>query len=157
MKIRGLNDYDIVNYKEPALFIIFPYCQFKCDIDYGTTICQNSELVKEPIIDITNQYIISLYDTNSLTHAIVCGGLEPFDSFEELKLFIQDFRINHKDTIIIYTGYRELEIHSKVQQLKEYGNLIIKFGRFIPNTPSRYDEILGVTLASNNQYAKYYE
>ena len=31
--------------------------------------------------------------------------------------------------------------------------VIIKFGRFIPNRPSRYDEVLGVTLASDNQFA----
>ena len=42
MKIRGLNDYDIVNYKDPTLFIAFPYCNFKCDNDFGTQICQNS-------------------------------------------------------------------------------------------------------------------
>ena len=40
------------------------------------------------------------------------------------------------------------------QEMNLYGNIIIKFGRFIPNQPSIYDEILGVTLASNNQYAK---
>ena len=33
-------------------------------------------------------------------------------------------------------------------------NIIIKFGRFIPNRPSRYDEVLGVELASDNQFAK---
>ena len=157
MKIRGLTDYDIVNYKEPTMFIAFPFCNFKCDKDANIQVCQNSELVKEPIKDISINAIIKVYDNNPLTHAVVCGGLEPFDSFEELELFIKNFRINHKDPIIIYTGYRELEIHSKVQQLKECGNLIIKFGRFIPNMPHRYDEILGVTLASDNQYAKYYE
>ena len=50
-----------------------------------------------------------------------------------------------------------LEIHSKIEQLKSLGNLIIKFGRFVPNALTRYDEILGVTLASENQYAEYYE
>lgn len=157
MKIRGLNDYDIVNYKEPTLFIAFPYCSFKCDADFGTKICQNSALVKEPIIDIANHYIFSLYDANPLTKGIVCGGLEPFDSFITLKEFIHDFRENHSDLIIIYTGYRELEIYSKIEELKPYGNFIVKFGRYMPGAPNCYDEILGVTLASNNQYAKYYE
>ena len=157
MKIRGLNDYDIVNYKKPTLFIAFPYCSFKCDSDFGLKICQNSELIKEPIIDVTHDYIFNLYDTNPLTKGIICGGLEPFDSFNSLKEFIADFRKNHSDLIIIYTGYRELEIHSKVEQLKNFGNLIIKFGRYIPNSQPRNDEILGVILASDNQYAKYYE
>jgi hypothetical protein len=32
--------------------------------------------------------------------------------------------------------------------------VIVKFGRFIPNQKSHYDEILGVNLVSPNQYAK---
>ena len=157
MKIRGLNDYDIVNYKEPTLFIAFPYCSFKCDSDFSTKICQNSELIKEPIIEISLDRILKIYEDNPLTKGIVCGGLEPFDSINSLINLICLFRMYHKDPIIIYTGYREEEIHSQIKQLQGYGNLIIKFGRFIPNRPNRYDEILGVTLASDNQYAKYYE
>ena len=34
-----------------------------------------------------------------------------------------------------------------------YG-IIIKYGRFIPNQQKHYDEILGVYLASDNQYAE---
>ena len=33
-------------------------------------------------------------------------------------------------------------------------NIIIKYGRFIPDSKSRYDNILGITLASDNQYAE---
>ena len=157
MKIRGLNDYDIVNYKQPTLFIAFPYCSFKCDADFGTKICQNSELIKEPIIDVSFDEIFNIYKSNPLTKGITCGGLEPFDSFDELKALCENFRSFTNDIIIIYTGYRALEIHSKIEQLKSLGNLIIKFGRFVPNALTRYDEILGVTLASENQYAEYYE
>ena len=35
-----------------------------------------------------------------------------------------------------------------------FRNIIVKFGRFIPDQESHYDEVLGVNLASNNQYAK---
>lgn len=157
MKVRGINDYDIVNFKVPSLFIAFPYCSFKCDKDCGEPICQNSALVNEPIIDVSIKYICELYDKNPLTRAVVCGGLEPFDSFDDLQEFINAFRIAHNDIIIIYTGYRALEIHSKVQQIQNYGNIIIKYGRYKPNTPSRYDDILGITLASENQYTVYYE
>lgn len=157
MKIRGLTDYDIINYKEPTLFIAFPYCNFKCDAEFGTRICQNGDLIKEPIIDIQLTEIINIYNANPLTKGIVCGGLEPFDSYIDLKWLINAFRDFSKDLIIIYTGYAETEIQDKVNELSIYGNLIIKYGRFIPNAAERYDEILGVTLASDNQYAKYYE
>lgn len=157
MKIRGLNDYDIVNYHQPTMFIVFPYCSFKCDKEAGIQVCQNSELAKEPIIEISEDRIIQMYKRNPLLHGVVCGGLEPFDSMRELSNFLHLFRLYYKDPIIIYTGYTETEAELCVSYLKPLGNLIIKFGRFIPNRPSRYDEILGVTLASDNQYAKYYE
>ena len=35
-----------------------------------------------------------------------------------------------------------------------FNNIIVKFGRFIPNQESHYDEILEVNLASPNQYAR---
>ena len=41
-----------------------------------------------------------------------------------------------------------------VDFLKSYKNIIIKFGRFIPNDKPHRDTILGVNLASSNQYAK---
>lgn len=157
MKIKGLNEYDICNYKEPSMFIIFPYCSFKCDYECGQDVCQNSALAKEPIINITDRSIINRYLANPLTHAVVCGGLEPLDSFEELRLFIHNFRLYSSDPIIIYTGYYEEEVKDKLNILsKENLNntLIVKFGRFIPNMPHRYDEVLGVELASDNQYAK---
>lgn len=157
MKIRGLNDYDIVNYRQPTMFIVFPYCSFKCDKEAGIQVCQNSKLAKEPIIEMSEDRIIQMYKHNPLLHGIVCGGLEPFDSMSELSNFLYLFRLYYKDPIIIYTGYTETEAELHVSYLKPLGNLIIKFGRFIPNRPSRYDEILGVTLASDNQYAKYYE
>jgi hypothetical protein len=40
------------------------------------------------------------------------------------------------------------------EQLKSFSNIIIKFGRFIPNQEPHYDEVLGVKLASDNQYAR---
>ena len=37
---------------------------------------------------------------------------------------------------------------------KNFDNIIIKYGRFIPGQEKHYDKILGVYLASNNQYAE---
>jgi hypothetical protein len=47
----------------------------------------------------------------------------------------------------------ETGLHTKnvIEHLKsKNGDLIIKYGRFIPNKPHRFDEILGVELASDN-------
>ena len=38
--------------------------------------------------------------------------------------------------------------------LYDYKNIIIKYGRYIPNQTPHRDEVLGVNLASDNQYAE---
>ena len=154
MKLKGINDYDICNYKKPSMFLIFPYCSFKCDKECGTNVCQNSALAREPIIETSVANITYRYLNNPLTHAVVCGGLEPFDSCDDLFLFITYFRMMSKDPIIIYTGYKEEELIEQIKFLQKFDDIIVKFGRFIPNSPHIFDAILGVTLASNNQYAK---
>ena len=58
------------------------------------------------------------------------------------------------DDIVIYTGYNYDEIKEQINTLKYYKNIIIKFGRFIPNQPHHYDKILGIELSSPNQYAE---
>ena len=92
MVVKGIIDEDFVNYKKPAMVIEFPYCDFKCDKEYGGTICQNSSLVLEPNINILREDIIKRYLTNPITEAIVCQGLEPFNSVTELYLFISELR-----------------------------------------------------------------
>lgn len=50
-------------------------------------------------------------------------------------------------------GYKEDEIEDKINQLKQYKNIIVKFGRFVPNQEKHKDSLLGIYLASFNQYA----
>ena len=88
------------------------------------------------------------------------GGLEPFDDVDNVMRFIELLRNKHNnsDDVVIYTGYTEDEIKTNRQNyytlLKEYGNIIVKFGRFIANQKKHYDDVLGVYLSSDNQYAK---
>jgi hypothetical protein len=35
-----------------------------------------------------------------------------------------------------------------------FDNIVIKFGRYRPGQQKHFDEVLGVELASDNQYAK---
>lgn len=155
IKIRGLVDEDFVNYKKPAMFIAFPYCTFKCDTECGYSVCQNSSLIENTnIINIDEQIIIDRYIKNPITHSIVISGLEPFDSFNELVILIKSFREKTLDDIVIYSGYNKEEITSYIEELKQFKNIVIKFGRFIPNQEKHYDEVLQVTLASPNQYGE---
>ena len=155
MIIKGIIDEDFINYKKPSMTIEFPYCSFKCDKECGQQVCQNSALVNEPNISISVYKIIDRYLNNPITKAVVCQGLEPFDSKDDLYVFIDRFRRRTDDPIIIYTGYTEEELKNELPILEQFGNIIIKFGRFIPNSLHKFDDILGVELASNNQYAKF--
>lgn len=155
MKVIDIVDEDLINYKKPNMFIITSRCSFKCDREFGTTICQNSNLANSKILNIDDDIIIQRYINNPITHAIVFGGLEPFDQFNELLNLIAKFRKCTHDDIVIYTGYNKDEIKRELNVLKKYIRIIVKFGRYIPNQQPHYDELLGVNLASDNQYAAY--
>lgn len=160
MQIKGLKDEDFVNYKKPSMFIIFPYCSFKCDKENGCVLCQNSHLAQEPVMNMPVNTILHRYLQNNITKAIVCGGLEPFDSENELFELIELARdyMGIRDDIVIYTGYTEEELQDNFvfKQIIQFPNIVIKFGRFRPNEEAHFDEVLGIKLASNNQYAKRY-
>ena len=158
MIIKQLVDEDFVNYKKPSMFIIFPKCTFKCNKDCGRTVCQNYKILEEPNVEVSIDAIVNRYLSNSITSAIVLGGLEPFDSEEELEELVFNFRDNVQDPIVIYTGYTEEELfkNKTYKKIISLNNIIIKYGRFIPDQNNHYDDILGVKLASSNQYAKAY-
>ena len=155
IKIRGLIEEDFVNYKKPSIYIAFPYCAFKCDKECGYSVCQNSSLVtNSEIIDIDEQKIVNRYIDNPITTSIVISGLEPFDSYKDLFILIKAFREKTLDDIVIYTGYNKNEIENNIEELKQFKNIFVKFGRFIPNQQKHYDNILQVNLASPNQYGE---
>lgn len=145
---------DFVNYKKTSMFIGFPKCTFKCEKDCGKRVCQNGPLANSPSIWVDDKSIIRRYIDNPMTKAIVCGGLEPLDTKDELLTFIKKVRDVCDDDIVIYTGYREDEVTGFISAVSGFKNIIIKFGRFVPDEESHYDGVLGVNLASNNQYAK---
>lgn len=154
MIIKGVTDEDFLQYQKPSMFIICPWCTFKCDKENGTQICQNRSLAHAKEISIDTENLVKRYLQNSISKAIVFGGLEPMESFDDIMLFLYILRDKYqcKDDVIIYTGFRNDEIEDKISLLSQYENIIIKFGRFIPNQKPHFDPVLGVDLASNNQY-----
>lgn len=156
MLVKGIIDTDIVNYKKISMTIEFPYCSFKCDKECGRAVCQNSPLINEPNIDISYDDLIERYLNNGMTSAVVCQGLEPLDSFDDLYTFILYLRDQYhcNDDVVIYTGYNKEEIKEQIEKLSLLINVIVKYGRYIPDQEPHYDEVLGVNLASDNQYAE---
>lgn len=156
MIVKDILDEDFVNYKKPSMMIAFPYCSFKCDKECGMAVCQNSPLINEPNIDISYDDICKRYLNNPITKSIVFQGLEPIDSISDVINLIMWFRIKYNclDDIVIYTGFNKDEIDWVIDKLKWMDNIIIKYGRYIPDQEPHYDEVLGVNLASDNQYAE---
>lgn len=155
MKIKFLKAEDFVNYYKPAMFIGVCFCDWKCCIERGldVTICQNEPWIKEPIIERNDKEIVDFFISNPFVSAVVIGGLEPMLQFEEVYALIQEFRKQTDADIVIYTGYKEDEISDKIFKLCNFKNIIVKYGRYIPGQQPHLDKVLGVKLASNNQYA----
>ena len=153
MFVKGIIYQDFVNYKKPAMVIEMPKCDFKCDKECGSQVCQNSDLARQPDIKVDAIKVVKQYVSNPITEAIIFQGLEPFYD-EDLLLWVNLIRTYTHDDIVIYTGFYKEEITPYLTALKKYDNIIIKYGRFIPNKESHYDPILGVKLASPNQYAE---
>lgn len=156
MNLKFVKPEDFVNYKKCSLFLGTCYCDWKCckENNLPCSICQNYPWSSNPIKNIPNHKLFELYRNNVLMESVVFGGLEPMLQFDEILEFISEFRKQFDDDIVIYTGYYPEEISDKIAHLTKFSNIIVKFGRYIPNKPNRYDDILGITLASDNQYAK---
>ena len=166
MKLVGVIDEDFVNYRKPSMVLEFPYCDFKCMKECGMQICQNLPLASMPIIEVSSKALVNRFINNPITEAIVMQGLEPLSeqSISDVIDFIKELRlVNGSADIVIYTGYDEHEVASHIPYLCDAfrvrscltgGHFIIKYGRFKPNEQYHYDEVLGVNLASSNQYGE---
>ncbi|HQD92848.1 MAG TPA: 4Fe-4S cluster-binding domain-containing protein [Bacilli bacterium] len=155
MKLKTIIDEDFVNYKKPSMMLATCKCDWKCCIEENLdiSICQNSDLANQKNIDVPIDTIIDRYINNPITKAIVIGGLEPFLQFDEILNFVKAFRKVSKDDLVIYTGYYPDEVKTYIKELKQYPNIIIKFGRYKERQNKVFDNILGVYLLSDNQYA----
>ena len=156
IEVKGIIFEDFVNYKKPCMTLMMPKCSFKCDKENGVQLCQNWGLAAAPLQTVHINGLMRNYKSNPITEAIVLQGLEPFDSLIDLYTVaaaLEDFQIT--DDFVIYTGYTREEITSELKPLHNVpGHVIIKWGRYIPNQEPHFDPVLGVYLASDNQYGE---
>lgn len=83
MLVKNIVQTDFINYKKPSMYIAFPFCTFKCEVECGISgICQNSPLAKQKNLDISIPRLLELYSDAKYggTDALLCCGLEPFES-----------------------------------------------------------------------------
>ena len=113
IRLKGMVMEDFVNYKVPSMFLITSICDWKCckEANIDISICQNQSLTKQPTKTYSYESIYQAYVNNPITKAIVIGGLEPFDQFEEIFQLILYFRAQGcDDMFVIYTGYNKNEL-----------------------------------------------
>lgn len=160
MRVKTIIDEDFVNYKKPSMFIGTISCGGKCCVEAGIplSVCQNDGWRSCAPIVLSDREICVRYLTNPITSAVVFGGLEPFEQFDEVVELLSTFRdaFECNDDVVIYTGYTKEECKQNgwLEKLSNIRNITVKFGRYVPNKLGRYDDVLGVTLASDNQYAE---
>lgn len=161
MVLRGMLAEDFVNYRLPSMYLAFPFCTLKCNKLNGGNVCQNMQLMNDPkLIVISTLELCKQFIDNPISEAIVCAGLEPLDSIDDVLDLIKAMRqyYQNESDIVIYTGYTEEEVlaDEKMRQILNFSNIVVKYGRYLINDTPHHDEILGVNLASSNQYAKRY-
>ena len=140
------------DYKKSAVLFSMCYCDWKCCKEAGIDVCHNLPIAKQENVKLTFSDALSIVN-NSVTDAVLFGGLEPLLQSEEVTHLIRYFREHGvKKDIVVYTGYYIEEIDKDVLESLTQCHVILKCGRFIPNRPSKFDDVLGVTLASDNQY-----
>lgn len=158
MKVKTIIHEDFVNYKKPSMFVGTVSCNGKCWREQGLdkSICQNSGWHLSATHEVSDELIIEKYLANPITSALVFGGMEPMDQYVEVFNFICKLRVEYecKDDVVIYTGYNREEIEDKITMLSMFPNVVFKYGRYCPNQEPHYDDVLGVYLASDNQYAE---
>ena len=170
MRIKAIKADDYTNYRDPegwsSLFVGMGTCDWKCCIAAGIPVdtCQNSALAKAPVVELDATDLLKRYAWES--GSVVVGGLEPFNDMESLKELARAYKnfVNYLhgeeefDKLVIYTGYNPDEVITHVEEIynivKDKLTLIVKFGRFVPGQKTHLDEVLGVELASDNQFAK---
>ena len=161
MRVRKLLTEWFQDYKVPSMYLAACFCDWKCCPD-KPYICQNNPIARLPVTDIPDDEILDTYLADPITEAIVIAGLEPLLQANEVCSLIR--RAAERDirtTFVIYTGYTKDEVRciGFFDDLKDTGytknvQVIIKYGRYVPDQQPHFDEVLGVDLASDNQYAE---
>lgn len=168
MKLVNIIEEDFTNYRKPGMFLGFPYCSGKCNKEAGKIVCQNQKLQNAGLIDISAEKILERFYANPIPECLIFGGLEPFDSLDDIVGLLESLKtresihkwknyFSYNPEIVIYTGYYPFEIKNGLMDIQDAApsniDVIVKFGRYLPGYKPHRDPVLGVYLASDNQFA----
>lgn len=145
------------DYKKSALLFSTCYCDWKCCHEAGVDIdiCQNQKIAQQREVILPFESVLRKVN-QSFTDAVIFGGLEPLLQPDEVLQCINYLRCHEvtKD-ILVYTGYYMEEIDEETLMYLTVCDVILKCGRYIPDRKPKFDAVLGITLASDNQYGVY--
>ena len=136
------------DYKKVGVLLATPTCNNNCKY------CQNEYLKKKKPIEYDISEIFNFVKKNKLIKSFIFGGLDCMDSFDQTYDIIKEIRKKFDYDIVLYTGKLKTDINLEIEKLKNFKGIIIKFGKYKKNKEKKYDELLGITLASNNQYSR---
>ena len=156
IRVLDVNACDCVNNKDITFNIAAGVsCSFKCCPEHPE-ICQNNPLCQQRVKHVFISKLVNQYVRQKLASSITIQGLEPLDNLIELLWFLWYLRKQTSDAVFVWTGYTEEEAEWFIKVIKDLNldNIFIKFGRFVLNGEPRFDDVLGVVLASSNQYCK---
>ena len=158
MRLKTIVEESFDYYRYPVFLMAAAECDFKCckEAHISEKVCQNYPWSFKPVKLCDDEDIIRKYLSNPISKAVCFAGLEPLLQAQELYSFMRLFRKYSEDPIIIYTGYNRNEIEYAISCFEATAekNVIVKFGRYVPGQKPHYDPVLGVNLASDNQYGE---
>lgn len=147
MKILDMRE-TFIDYKKTSMYIAFPVCSLNCKN------CHNKELRNKNTVELDYKTIVDYILNNPIIESVVLSGMNPMDSFDDVVGLIKELRKKSNMDVVIYSGKLKYELKKEISVLKSFSNIIVKFGEYKENDIPIYSEVLGINLASSNQYAR---
>lgn len=150
-KIKGFVDERIEDAPFIGCLVVANSCHRNCK---G---CFNQHLKDKPTITVDTEEIIQRVKKDPINQGIIFGGLEwaqqPYELYELILL-----AANNGLNVMVYTGCTEDELYPVIKPAIDIScnkvDVYVKYGMYLRNRPKT--TMYGVTLASDNQYIKYY-
>lgn len=117
--------------------------------------CHNQHLKVLETLNTSAEELILNVLKNPFNDGIILGGLEWSEDPEATIALIQEARRKGLK-VMLYTGLAECNLYTRIG--REYlDGCYVKFGGYQPSSAVKNYKCFGITLASSNQYIKYFE
>ncbi|MCH4890037.1 radical SAM protein [Acidaminobacter sp. JC074] len=133
---------------EDAPFVGALVCALDCNI--GCKGCFNQSLKEAPIFYKKADEVLDEIMSNPFNEGVILAGLEWSLQPSELMAMIKSCA-SKNIPVIVYTGHKIETFLRRVPKIKNYPEVLIKYGAYDESKLSLTHEAYGVRLASTNQ------